>query len=64
MWFVGQKWSLKMHEWSFVCHHPQLGGVSGVCMQSCYLVLRSQLVHECQSWKGPVFKGLSQLLHR
>lgn len=53
-----------MHEWSFVCHHPQLGGVSGVCMQSCYLVLRSQLVHECQSWKGPVFKGLSQLLHR
>lgn len=23
MWFVEQKWSLKMHEWSFVCCHPQ-----------------------------------------
>lgn len=52
MWFVGQKWSLKRHEKSFVCHLPQLRGVSGVYMQSCCLVLRSQLVHECQSWKG------------
>lgn len=63
MWFAGRKWSLKMHEWSFVCHHPQLGDVSGVCMQSHCLALRSQLVHECQSWKRPVFRGhLSQLL--
>lgn len=33
-----------------------------MCMQSYCLVLRSQLVHECQSWKGAVLKGFSQLL--
>lgn len=51
----------------FVCHHPQHGDVSGVmtwvCMQSHCLALGSQPMHECQNWKGPVFRGhLSQIL--
>ena len=50
-------------EWRLVCHPPQLIGVIAVCMQSRCLALRSQLVRECQSWKGPVFRCLlSQLL--
>lgn len=50
-------------EWRLVRHPPQRRGVIAVCMQSRCLALRSQLVHECQSWKGPVFRCLlSQLL--
>lgn len=48
---------------SFVCQPPQRGDVSGACMQSHCLALASQLVHECQNWKGPVLRGhLSQIL--
>lgn len=43
-------------EWRLVRHAPQHRGVIAVCMQSRCLALRSQLVHECQSCKGPVFR--------
>lgn len=51
-------------EWSSVRHPLQCGGVSMVCVQS--RCLASQRVHECQSWKGPVFRILraSSLPHR